>query len=147
MNRIATNITDIQSTSQLKRLLNKNLNTNSDTTDIFKLGGNREINIILCQLRNNASNLNYDRYKDHLVESPMCDCNHSFETATHYFYECIKYNNIRQTLQQNLNHYAHDHLSMHTLLHGCKRCNDIENRDILSHVSNFILQSNRLLHN
>ena len=144
MNRLAPQLININSTAQFKKSLNTNLHNKSDTTDVFKYLGSRYINIILCQLRNRASNLNHDRYKDHLIESPMCDCNHSFETVTYYFTECNNFRNLRQSLEQQLLHQHHNHMHVNVLINGCVSCNDNQNKDFLMHVSNFIVQSKRL---
>lgn len=143
MNRLAPEISNIHSTYQLKKLLNNNHHIISTTTDVFKYSSRRDINIILCQLRNNVSNLNYDRFNDHLMESPMCQCNQSVETISHYFFECNLYQNPRLVLIQHLNHPHHNHLCTNVIVNGCTLCNNIQNFSILTHVSNFILQSKR----
>ena len=63
--------------------------------------GNRRKNIVLCQLRNKASNLNAHFLKDHLTDDPYClHCGYEFEGNAHYFLECPKYTQQRDILLQ-----------------------------------------------
>jgi hypothetical protein len=63
--------------------------------------GNRRENIILCQLRNKASNLNAHLMKDHITYDPHCFyCGHDFEDNFHFFLECPKYTQQRNILLQ-----------------------------------------------
>ena len=66
--------------------------------------GSRKMNILHCQLRNNASNLNADLFNHFLKEDKSCDmCGFSSETSYHYFMNCPKYCMQRQNLIQNFN--------------------------------------------
>ena len=144
-NRIAPDLINIQSTNQLKNKLKKHhlRSVYSITNNIFKLSGSRQINIILCQLRNNASNLNYDKYNDHLIDSPLCGCGQSNETALHYFFYCNLYLDIRPTLLHNIHNNDHNHHTLKVLLHGCSLCNDDINNNLIAHITDFIIQSKR----
>ena len=57
------------------------------------------LEIILCQLRNKASNLNAHLLKDNLTDDPHClHCGYEFEGNVHYFLECPKYTQQRDFL-------------------------------------------------
>ena len=63
--------------------------------------GNRRENIILCQLRNKASNLNSHLMKDHITYDSHCFyCGHDCEDNFHFFIECPKYTQQRNILLQ-----------------------------------------------
>ncbi|PJE77627.1 hypothetical protein CI610_03447 [invertebrate metagenome] len=111
------------------------------TTDILKNKGNRKENIILCQLRNNASNLNFDRFNDHLIDSPLCRCNQGDETSYHYFFECCLYEQQRQELKQNINNQHH--LTTIILTHGNYLLSDEININILNAIQKYIKDSKR----
>lgn len=143
MNSIASDLQNIRSSYQFKKLISPTPNSNTRTIDIFKYSGNREINIILCQLRNEASNLNNDLYNDYLSESSTCSCGSSYETASHYFLECTLYTEHRTSLFQNINHETHNHLSIDVILHGCERCDENINKHILLSVTNYIINTRR----
>lgn len=58
---------------------------------VFDHGPKRE-NIIHCQLRNKASNINAHLNEDFLIEDSSCQyCGNSYEDAEHYFLSCSKY--------------------------------------------------------
>ena len=61
--------------------------------------GNRKENIILCQMRNDASNLNKHLLCHHLSDSSACPrCNHPNEDPSHFFMYCPSYSIQRQNL-------------------------------------------------
>lgn len=65
--------------------------------------GVRKENIIHCQLRNSASNLNADLYNHFLSANPICDmCGNNNETCSHFFIECPKYCVQRHLRIQNI---------------------------------------------
>ena len=65
--------------------------------------GPRKLNIVLTQIRCQASFLNHDLFRVNIVASPSCNkCGSDIENAYHYFFECAYYAQIRVTLLQNL---------------------------------------------
>ena len=50
--------------------------------------GERKFSIIHTRLRNNCSNLNNDRFLNHISLSNSCICGDTPETAHHYFLVC-----------------------------------------------------------
>jgi hypothetical protein len=52
--------------------------------------GKRKSNIVHCQLRNNASNLNADLKSQFLRDSVSCDiCDHHTENPFHFFFNVL----------------------------------------------------------
>ena len=142
-NSIAPDLLNIRSIQQFKKLISPAVNINERVTDIFKFTGRRDVNIILCQLRNCCSNLNFDLYNDHLADSALCTCGFGVETASHFFFECSNFTDIRVTLYQNITHEIHNHQLIDVVLNGCEHCNEHGNRNLLLAVSNFIIGSKR----
>ena len=84
------------SVETFKQKLNSNL---KKVPEYFHIG-NRKENIALCQIRNEASNLNLHLYHHHLTDRINCpnyDC--PCEIPAHFFIHCPEYNNQRQTLK------------------------------------------------
>jgi hypothetical protein len=53
--------------------------------------GPRKLNIILTQLRCNASFLNYDLCKVKILSNASCNCGAPCENSHHFFFDCDKY--------------------------------------------------------
>ena len=58
----------------------------------------RKLNIIVCQLRNNNSQLNANIFNDHLIDFAKCPTCHCNETVDHFLPECCKYTHSRPIL-------------------------------------------------
>ena len=101
----------------------------------------RRLNVVLCQLRNQASDLNYDKFSDHLVEDCTCPCGANIENTEHFFFHCPHFNNIRHhiTSIRNLLGYT----NIHVLLNGVTVLSNQTNKTILSHVDSYIKESKR----
>ena len=52
--------------------------------------GPRKLNIILTQLRCNASFLNYDLCKVKILSNASCNCGAPCENSHHFFFDCDK---------------------------------------------------------
>lgn len=63
--------------------------------------GERKFNIILCQLRNHKSQLQFDLFNDHLSEEFTCNCG-AIETRRHYLLECPLFADQRVELMNSL---------------------------------------------
>jgi len=73
----------------------KNLKHNpiKSVSDIFINCVPRRLNVVvLCQLRNNASELNYDKHLDHLVDDASCACGAQTENTEHLILLSIENN-------------------------------------------------------
>ena len=65
--------------------------------------GIRKFNIIHCQLRNEASNLNALLFKDFLSDNTDCaNCRGPLEDNNHFLFICRKYNNLRLVLLDSI---------------------------------------------
>ena len=52
-----------------------------------------------ARMRNYCSILNHDLFNNHLCPSSFCSCNDNvIEDAEHFFFNCIKYSDIRLDL-------------------------------------------------
>ena len=65
--------------------------------------GPRKLNIILTQLRCNASYLNYDWCKVNILSNASCNCGAPCENSHHFLFDCDKYTDIREILFNSLN--------------------------------------------
>lgn len=105
--------------------------------------GQRNLNILHCQLRNISSNLNADLYNHNLVESSKClRCGYSYEDSFHFFFHCQFYNSQRNSLFR----YMSDHdipIDINILLHGYDCLSLTENISFFDQVHQFIKNSKR----
>jgi hypothetical protein len=108
-----------------------------------KRGTNRKLNIILTQLRNSYSFLNYDLSKVDIVNDAACSCGAPREDTYHYFFTCPSYTEIRLTMMKNLNWVQTIDLNLLTC--GSDDLTYEENINIIKHVFNFIKSSERFL--
>ena len=105
--------------------------------------GPRKLNIILTQLRNSYSFLNYDISKVNIVNDASCSCGAPLEDAYHYFFTCPNYAEIRLTMMNNLNWVQT--IDLNLLICGSDVLAYEENINILKHIFNFIKSSERFL--
>lgn len=140
-------LTNITSLYQFKQLLRSAisdimlLDTNKNA--IYINAGDRKYNILLCQLRNSSSNLNSDLYRDHLLDSPACVCGNPYETVDHFFLNCNKYDDLRETLQDKLFDINHNHYTLDILLSGCDDCDEQTNLYIFECTADFVRATHR----
>jgi hypothetical protein len=72
---------------------------------LFNLG-KRRLNIFHCQLRNDASNLNFDLHCHFLRDNATCDmCGYHYDTENvfHFFFECVQFSEQRINLFESIN--------------------------------------------
>ncbi|KAK3095789.1 hypothetical protein FSP39_019145 [Pinctada imbricata] len=60
--------------------------------------GDRKLNILHTRLRHGCSSLNGDLYRVNLLSDSSCSCGAPIENAEHFFFNCRKYQNIRDEL-------------------------------------------------
>ena len=65
--------------------------------------GPRKLNIILTQLRCNASFLNYDLCKVKILSNASCNCGAPCENSHHFFFDCDKHTDNREIIFNSLN--------------------------------------------
>ncbi len=105
--------------------------------------GNRRENIWLCQLRNEASNLNKHLFLHHLTDNQNCPhCRDCVEDNKHFLLSCDYYAHHRRSLQTvclnfNIN------FDLPNLLYGNEGLNNNENEQIMLSVQNYIKNTKR----
>ena len=105
--------------------------------------GRRKVNSILSSMRMGCSSLNFDLYRNQLVNSATCQCGTSEETVFHFFLECNLYLVQRNNLFEELSDLRNLTLNINTLLHGSTSANKQMNEKLHESVSNFIISSKR----
>lgn len=111
--------------------------------------GTRKYNIIICQLRNEKSQLNNDLFKDHLKDSPLCtNCNENkHENKQHFFFECTKFTQQRTDMINRLQAcpilYSNIVLNAEFLVTGSNTLSEEYNLQLTNIVSNFIKDTQR----
>ena len=61
------------------------------------------------------SDLNYDLFRRHLLQDPMCSCGYTAETSEHFLLRCPLYNSIRN---KTINKLDENERNINTLLFG-----------------------------
>ena len=100
--------------------------------------GDRRIQIIHTQLRNNCSSLNQHLFFKNIIDSPLCCCE-KIESNKHFFLECGLYNRPRQVLRTAISEIAA--FNLRTILFGV-----VENKNAFTAVHKFIKESGRFDH-
>ena len=99
--------------------------------------------IILTQLRNSSSFLNYDLSKVNIINDASCSCGAPREDAFQYVFTCPNYTEIRLIMMNNLKWVQTSDLNL--LTSGSDHLTYEENINIIKHVFNFIKSSKRFL--
>ena len=123
-------------------LFKKKLNDEITQPPSYYSSGPRKMNIIICQLRNNVSNLNDHLFRAHLSDSSQCPCGDAVEDCFHYFYVCPLYMRHRIIMFQDLRRYR-DILNLEILLQGSDNLSLDENLYILQTVYKYIENTGR----
>lgn len=106
--------------------------------------GDRKVNILHAQLRNKCSPLANDLFENHVIASPICTrCRaNKVEDSFHFFIECSKYNNMRQTLSDSITLNQFD-FNVDTILNGDPNRNFNEHLPLVQSIHLFIVDSER----
>ena len=96
-------------------LLKKYLSTNDTMIPVYYYFGTRKEQVKHCRLRLAISDLNYDLFRRHLLEDPMCSCGYTAETSKHFLLHCPLYNSIRN---KTINKLDENERNINTLLFG-----------------------------
>ena len=102
--------------------------------------GERKFQIIHSRLRRSCSCLNEHLFRKNIVHSPLCHCGF-VESTSHFFFECTRYSDIRQSLIDAVSNFTTP--SLHVLLNGDDSLSIDENNDIFQAVHQFIRLSKR----
>ena len=122
------------------RNITQKLNSNLKKVPEYFHIGNWKENIDLCQIRNEASNLNLHLYDHHLtdiINFPNCDC--PCETPAHFSIHCPEYNNQRQIVENTFTQ-LNINLNLQTILNGCEMLNYMyhQNEELVLDIQLFI---------
>ena len=109
-------------------------------------GGPRKFNIILTQLRNSASLLNFDLFRVGIVSDPSCRCGAALENLKHFFLDCPIYIQARTILIGTINRDTTCYtLDIELLTCGNGNLTDEQNCIIFKYVFDYIKCSKRFL--
>ena len=137
-NNLDQTMQNVTSLALFKKKLNENI---VKPPGHFSLGP-RKLNVILCQLRNETSNLNHHLFRSHLSESSQCACGYDIEDSYHYFYICPLFAQERATLFYELRGY-HQLPILEFLLSGSTDLSPGENTDVVNSVLQYIHDTKR----
>jgi hypothetical protein len=104
--------------------------------------GQRNLNIILCRLRNNCSTLKSHLFRCNLEINSYCSCGNQDETTQHYFLECTKYIEQRRHLQNFLRTKNYN-ITIDLLLYGSQTLSHKDNTEIVNKVHKYIKDTGR----
>ena len=133
---------NLDTLTKFKKAIRKEQSDNTKRIPKFYYGP-RKLNIILTQLRNSYSFLNYDLLKVIIVNDAACSCGAPREDAFHYLFTYPNYTEIRLIMMNNLNWVQTNDLNLHVLTCGSDDLTYEENMNIIKHVFNFIKSSKR----
>ena len=106
--------------------------------------GPRKLNIILTQLRCNASFLNYDLCKAKMLSNASCNCGAPCENSHHFFFDCDKYTDNREIIFNSLNWLPSNiNIDVNLLTKGSDLLTYEENITIFKHAFKYIKDSKR----
>ena len=106
--------------------------------------GPRKLNIILTQLRCNASFLNYDLCKVKILSNASCNCGAPSENSHHFFFDCDKYTDNREIIFNSLNWLPSNiNIDVNLLTKGSDLLTYEENITIFRHAFKYIKDSKR----
>ncbi len=108
----------------------------------------RYYQIVIAQLRIGFSDLNSHLFNKGCVESPLCLCGNVCEDTKHLLMICPLYDNIITTLLTRLQQLnVHVPTNHKLLLYGNTRLTLDTNLLIQEHLSAYLIESKRFLHN
>ena len=101
--------------------------------------GPRKLNIILTQLRCNASFLNYGLCKVKILSNASCNCGAPCENSHHFFFDCDKYTDNREIIFNSLNWLPSNiNINVNLLTKGSNLLTYQENITIFKHAFKYI---------
>ena len=142
-NKLNNETANCSSLKSFKNILESAVIDQQNTiSDNFKYCTPRKINMILTQIRNNMSDLNSDKYSDHLINNPSCSCGYPCENKVHFFFSCPNFTAIRHHIVEIHNQLGFIHTDL--LTNGSCLLSDEQNLFIFDQVKKFIEESSRL---
>ena len=145
-NSLKNNIRNVDTLSKFKSELKKIDETENHSVPKHFFCGPRKLNIILTQLRNSASFLNFDLFRVGIVSDPSCRCGAALENIKHFFLDCPIYLQARTILIGNINRVTTCYtLEIEFLTCGNDNLTYEQNCIIFKHVFDYIKCSKRFL--
>ena len=139
-NKLKPSVRNSPSLCALKMSLRKEL----PDKPVLYYYGKRWTSVHHARLRMECSKLNFDlSCRLYVRDSPACRCGAAREDASHFFFDCPYYADIRNKLFAAVTEHAACNLK--TLLFGNEHLSIDDNRFIFDAVQEFIDQSNRFL--
>ena len=124
-----------------KKLFKRKLRTKPNPDPYYAVEDTRRGATLLCRLRCNNPDLNYNLYTKNLCESLACDCGHPSETIEHYMMNCPSYDRARRDARGLL---PINSWNCRDLLHGSTIRYDNDTNILISKtVQKFIIATNR----
>ena len=140
-NNFPDNVKQSDSVSALKR----HLSTTDSIVPKYYYLANRLSEAIMCKLRLEMSDLQYDLFRRHLSNSTACACGFEIEDAQQFLLHCPLFNQARnQTIVLLPNEVK---MGINVLLFGSDIKTYSENSEIFTTVSNLIQKSERFASN
>jgi hypothetical protein len=104
--------------------------------------GPRKLNIILTQIRCNASFLKYGECKVKMLSNASCNCGAPCEISHHFFFDCDKYTDNREILFNSFNWLPSNiNIDVNLLTKGSDLLTYQENITIFKHAFKYIKDS------
>jgi len=142
-NRLDKSDRNLDTLTKFKKAIRKEQSDNTKRIPKHFYYGSRKLNIILTQLHNSYSFLNYYLSKVNIVNDAACSCGAPREDVYHYFCTCPNYTEIRLPMMNKLNWVQT--IDINLLTCGSDVLIYEENINIIKPVFNFIKSSERFL--
>ena len=107
---------------------------------IYYYFGSRKEQVKHCRLRLAISDLNYDFFRRHLLEDPICSCGYTAETSEHFLLNCPLSNSIRN---KTINKLVENERNINTLSFVNDQLHLETNKKIFA-IVDFLRQTDRL---
>jgi hypothetical protein len=106
--------------------------------------GERQIQIVMSQMRLEFSNLNEHLYNKLCVDSPLCSCKQAAESVQHFFFDCRLYRQERAKLYSSFfNLPITIDPSVSIMLYGIPNESIEDNLALLKFIQSYIKDTHR----
>ena len=136
-NDLDMEIRNSPSLSIFKSKLNSQVATKNELFEV----GDRKVNILHARLRMECSSLNGHLYKNHIIDTPKCQCGDINEDNYHYFFVCPKFIRERDKLHNVI--IQKGPFTLKTVLTGMDNADLSTNIMIMKAVQNYIVETKR----
>ena len=102
--------------------------------------GNRAGQIILSRMRMGCSPLKADLHSMHIINDTRCECGHPYEDHAHYFFDCPRYQHLRDLYNEIDPKIEKD---TRTFLYGSREVGNDSNANLFATITKYISKSKR----